>query len=134
MAVERIVGGTREVAFVPRSAGDPGDTRGMIAVPLSGKVIAAQTRVTPEHLIDPATNRPRMVHQRPGDVRRLGLITDPAKIVGRVLNHKKDPDTAFKDDDFLPEAVVSPKVADATPPAKVFRAGINGFHSRQGTR
>ena len=44
----------------------------MIAVPLSGKMIAAQTRITPEHLIDPATNRPLLVHLRPGDVRRLG--------------------------------------------------------------
>ena len=134
MAVERIIGGRRDRRVRTRRPGDPGVTRGMIAVPLSGKAIAAQTRVTPDHLIDPATNRPLMVHLRPGDVRRLGLITDPVKIVGRVLNHKKDPDTAFKDEDFLPEAVVSPKVADATPPAKAFRAGIDGVRGIRSSR
>jgi Flp pilus assembly protein CpaB len=123
MAVERIVGGHREVVFVPRSAGDPADTRGLIAVPLCAKVIAAQTRVMPEHLLDPATNRPLMVHLRPGDVRRLGLLTNPAKIVGRVLIHRKDTDAAFKDEDFLPDAVASPKMAVVTPPTQAFGAG-----------
>jgi Flp pilus assembly protein CpaB len=124
MAVERIVGGQREVVFVPRSAGDPTDTRGLIAVPLCGKVIAAQTKVMPEHLLDPATNRPLMVHLRPGDVRRLGLLTNPAKIVGRVLIHRKDTDAAFKDEDFLPEVVASPKMAIVTPPTQSFGSGI----------
>jgi Flp pilus assembly protein CpaB len=117
VAVERIIGGNREVMFVPRGTGDPTDTRGMVAVPLCGKPIAAQTRIAPEHLLDPATNRPLLVHLRPGDVRRLGLITDPARIVGRVLNRRKDPDTAFKDEDFLSETTttVAPKVADVRP-------------------
>ena len=53
--VERIVGGKREVMFVPKGAVGPMDTRGMIAVPLCGKTISAGTKITPEHLLDPAT-------------------------------------------------------------------------------
>jgi Flp pilus assembly protein CpaB len=134
MAVERIVGGNREVVFVPRGAGDPADTRGMIGVPLCSRPIAAQTKVTPEHLLDPSTKRPLMVHLRPGDVRRMGLITDPARIVGRLLNHRKDPDTAFKEEDFLSEPAVSPKMADATPPAQAYGTAIAPLQIRRRTR
>ena len=56
------------------------------------------------------------------------------KIVGRVLNDKKDSDTAFKDEDFSPEAVVSPKVADATPPAEPFRLRDDPFRAKPSNR
>jgi hypothetical protein len=128
-AIERIVGGTRQVMFVPKGTAGPGpaDGRSMVAVPLCGKPIAARTRITPDHLLDPATNRPHQVHIRPGDVRRLGLITDPSKIVGRSLGHRKDPDTAFKDEDFLPQDEPSPPVAAVTPsaPAAVTDRGLS---------
>lgn len=112
--IERIVNGKREVMFVPKGAVGPMDTQGMITVPLCGKSISAGTKIKPEHLLDPATNRPHLVHLRPGDVRRLGLVTDPAKIVGQVAGRRKDQDTAFKDGDFLPDDFSSPVVASAT--------------------
>ena len=94
------------------------DSRGMVAVPLCGKPIVPGTKIKPEHLLDPATHRPYTVHIRPGDVRRLGLVTDATRIVGRVASRRKDPDTAFKEEDFLLEDAASSPMAAATPPAR----------------
>jgi Flp pilus assembly protein CpaB len=128
--VERIVGGVREVMFTPKGGSGPMmDTRGMIAVPLCGKPIVAGTKIKPEHLLDPATHRPYTVHIRPGDVRRLGLVTDATRIVGRVASRRKDPDTAFKEEDFLPEDAASSPMAAATPPAPAFGAGVIPLHA-----
>ena len=128
--VERIVGGVREVMFAPKGASGPMmDSRGMVAVPLCGKPIVAGTKIKPEHLLDPATHRPYTVHIRPGDVRRLGLVTDAARIVGRVAIRRKDPDTAFKEEDFLLEDAASLPMAAATPPAPAFGAGVDPPHT-----
>jgi hypothetical protein len=128
--VERIVSGTREVLFVPKGMGGPMmDTRGMVAVPLCGKPIAAGAKITPEHLLDPAMNRPHIVHLRPGDVRRLGLVTDATRIVGRVVGRRKDPDTAFKEEDFQPEGDASP-----LPTAAASGAGTDPFRTARRTQ
>lgn len=114
--VERILGGKREVMFVPRTTYAPGDTRSMVTIPLVGKALPEGAVVTPEHLVDLATNRPRLVSLRAGDVRRLGLITDPARIVGRTLGRKKNPDSAFSETDFAPPAGDHPPRDGATNP------------------
>jgi Flp pilus assembly protein CpaB len=134
-AVERIVGGTREVVFIPKGRGGPMmDALGMVAVPLCGKPIAAGAKITPEHLLDPATNRPHTVHLRPGDVRRLGLVIDATRIVGRVLGRRKNPDTAFKEEDFQPQGDASPLSATAASPTQASGAGTDPFRTARRTQ
>jgi len=120
--VERIVGGAREVMFVTKGASLSSDPRSMITIPLCGKALQSGTTITPEHLLDPATNRPRIVSLRPGDARRMGLLADPTKIVGRVLSRKKSPDTGFTEADFEPQPAPAP-ASEAAPRAVVSRAG-----------
>jgi hypothetical protein len=120
--------------FVPRGTAAPAGAPGMIAVPLCGRAITPGTRITPEHLLDPATNRPHLVHLRPGDARRLGLLTDAAQIIGRIAGRRKDPDTAFKEEDFTPADASPPPAAAATTKTSSAALGTGGDRLRTARR
>jgi Flp pilus assembly protein CpaB len=110
--IERVVGGHREVFFVPGTPtnvlGTPTktedtNTNKLVKVPMCGKRIPAKTKVTFDHLTDPATGRLHQMALRPADVKRLRVLTDIDKIVGRVVTHEIPADAAFQEQDFVVE-------------------------------
>lgn len=115
--IERIVGAHREVFFVARTPTKDEDTKKLVTVPTCGKSIPAKTKVTFDHLTDPATGRLHQIALRPADVKRLGILTDMDKIVGRVVTHEKLADSAFKEEDFRAEEAPVGKSVPASPVA-----------------
>jgi len=135
--IERIVGAHREVFFVAGTPTKDEDTKKLVKVPMCDKRIPAKTKVTFDHLTDPATGRPHQIALRPVDVKRLAILTDMDKIVGRVVTHEKLPDSAFKEEDFraeeapVGESVPASPVA-ASPPASQRRMRRSGIRTGMG--
>lgn len=93
-----------EIACVARS-GRPLQVK-ELAVPLSSQPLLAYTRITRDYLLDPLTGSMKTVYLRTDSVDPL-LVTDPYKIVGRVLAHDKPAGFLFTEDDFLPEGTTA---------------------------
>jgi len=135
--IERIVGAHREVFFVAGTPTKDEDTKKLVKVPMCDKRIPAKTKVTFDHLTDPATGRLHQIALRPVDVKRLAILTDMDKIVGRVVTHEKLPDSAFKEEDFraeeapVGESVPASPVA-ASPPASQRRMRRSGIRTGMG--
>jgi Flp pilus assembly protein CpaB len=113
--IERIVGGRREVFFVPKAPKPEGDTKRFVAVPVCGKRIPARAKVTRDHLTDLATGRLHQISLRPADVQRLGILTDLGKIIGRVVSREKLADSAFTEEDFVADGQSIQTATEAPP-------------------
>jgi Flp pilus assembly protein CpaB len=76
-------------------------TEGLVAVPTPAAVIPAYTRIRRDHLWDRRNNRLAVVYLPPQAVTKEMLvnITD---VLGRVLDHAKEPGYVFTETDFLP--------------------------------
>ncbi|MGB2612416.1 MAG: RcpC/CpaB family pilus assembly protein [Isosphaeraceae bacterium] len=135
--IERVVGAHREVFFVAGTPTKDEDTKKLVMVPMCGKRIPAKTKVTFDHLTNPATGRLHQVPLRPADVKRLAILTDMDKIVGRVVTHEKLADSAFNEEDFraeeapVGESVLASPVA-ASPPASQRRMRRSGIRMGMG--
>lgn len=83
---------------------------GSIAVPVSARAIPAYARITRDDVWDPTTNQITFVRL---DATKLGddVITDFAKIRGRVLAKEKAAGYVFSESDFLPEGTRAGLVA-----------------------
>ena len=103
-----------EIACVART-GRPKEVQ-EVAVPMSTQLMLAYTRVTRDYLLDPLTGALKVVYLRSDSVDPL-LLTDPYKIVGRVLAHDKPAGFLFTEDDFLPEGTMA-GLGGAIPPGK----------------
>ena len=78
------------------------NTAGLIPVPTPAKLISAYTRVRRDHLWDAANTRFTVVYLPPRAV-TPEMITNIADIIGRVLDHDKEPGYVFTQEDFLPK-------------------------------
>lgn len=83
---------------------------GTIAVPVTARAIKAYSRITRDDVWDPTTNRITVVHL---DASKLGadVVTDFAKVRGRVLAKDKAAGYVFSEGDFLPEGTRAGLVA-----------------------
>jgi len=77
-------------------------TAGLIAVPTPATTIPAYGRVRRDHLWDRANGRLAMIYLPPQAVTKEMLV-DISDIIGRVLDHAKEPGYVFTESDFLPE-------------------------------
>jgi hypothetical protein len=91
------------------------DHTGMIPVPMCARPIPAYTTVTRDYLIDPKTGQWAVAYKPREAVK--GVITDMAKIRGRVTAREKEAPFFFVEDDFLPKGT-HPGVAGGTPLGK----------------
>lgn len=87
-----------------------------VAIPICAKPIPPYTRVTRDYLINSKTGE-WVVDHRPANAVPKGVITDMAKIRGRVTARQKAAPFFFVEDDFLPEGT-RPGIAGGTPEGK----------------
>jgi hypothetical protein len=90
---------------------------GMIAVPVSGRAIAAYSLIMPEDLLDPATRQQRTVLMSAVEVKQRGIVAESLTMTGRVLARDKSRGQIFTEDDLLP-AGTPPGLAGGIPPGK----------------
>jgi Flp pilus assembly protein CpaB len=76
-------------------------TEGLVAVPTPANAIPAYARVRRDHLWDRGNNRLAMVYLPPRAVTKEMLV-NISDILGRVLDHQKEPGYVFTEADFLP--------------------------------
>jgi Flp pilus assembly protein CpaB len=75
---------------------------GTVAVPYLARPLAAYSKIKRDDFFDPKLGRYRAHYFDPAQV-KPEMITDMAKIVGRVLDHDKATYMVFTENDFLPE-------------------------------
>jgi Flp pilus assembly protein CpaB len=76
-------------------------TEGLVAVPTPAGVIPAYTRIRRDHLWDRRNNRLAVIYLPPQAVTKE-MLTNIPEILGRVLDHAKEPGYVFTESDFLP--------------------------------
>jgi len=109
------------------------NTAGLIAVPTPAKLIPAYTRVRRDHLWDAANTRFTVVYLPPRAV-TPEMMTNIAEIIGRVLDHDKEPGYVFTQDDFLPKGTREGLVAGIPAGMRAVRIsadkvdGLYGLH------
>lgn len=108
-------------------------TAGLVPVPTPARRIPAYSRVTRDHLWDPRNNRLSVVYLPPGAVtpEMLVRISD---VIGRVLDHEKQPGYVFTEADFLPKGTREGVVAGIPAGKRAIRIsadrvdGLYGLH------
>ena len=109
----------RTLSFVsPDKEEAPGVPEGKVAIPVTGRALAAYDAVVSEDVLDPRTGRKTVVYLDPDHARRLEVITDLRQIVGRVLRRDKSKGKVFRDSDFAPKGT-RPGITAGTPRGKV---------------
>jgi Flp pilus assembly protein CpaB len=76
-------------------------TEGLVAVPTPAGVIPAYTRIRRDHLWDRRNNRLAVIYLPPQAVTKE-MLTNITDVLGRVLDHAKEPGYVFTESDFLP--------------------------------
>jgi Flp pilus assembly protein CpaB len=76
-------------------------TAGLVAVPTPAAPIPAYARVRRDHLWDRANGRLSVVYLPPRAVTKEMLV-NISEIIGRVVDHEKEPGYVFTETDFLP--------------------------------
>jgi Flp pilus assembly protein CpaB len=76
-------------------------TEGLVAIPTPAMQIPAYARVRRDHLWDRANNRLAVIYLPPRAVTKEMLV-NISDVLGRVLDHQKDPGYVFTESDFLP--------------------------------
>jgi Flp pilus assembly protein CpaB len=109
-------------------------TVGLVAVPTPAKTIPAYTRVRRDHLWDPRNNRLAVVYLPPRAVTPEMLVNIP-DVIGRVLDHEKEPGYVFTEADFLPKGTREGLVAGIPAGKRAVRVpaekveGLYGLHA-----
>ncbi len=122
------------VVDVSRLRSNKPNTAGLIAVPTPAKVIPAYTRVRRDHLWDAVNTRFTVVYLPPRAV-TPEMMTNIADIIGRVLDHDKEPGYVFTQDDFLPKGTREGLVAGIPAGMRAVRVsgdrveGLYGLHA-----
>jgi Flp pilus assembly protein CpaB len=86
---------------LPQFGATEPSTEGLIAVPTPAVAIPAYARIRRDHLWDRRNNRLSVVYLPPAAVTRE-MLTSITDIIGRVLDHEKEPGYVFTAADFLP--------------------------------
>ena len=87
---------------VPETEGANEPPAGMAAVPISGRTIPANFRITHSDLIDRRTREQRFVHLPLEKLDERGVITDSNELLGRVLRTDKPAGEIFLREDLAP--------------------------------
>jgi len=96
----------------------PNTHEGEVAIPTSLENIPAYTRVSRDHLLDPETGALHVFWMKPENVKPdMITVEDINKIIGRVVNHEKQANYAFRETDFLPPGT-RPGMVAGIPPGK----------------
>jgi len=90
---------------------------GMVAVPVSGRTVSANSRVTRDDLIDPRTGKRRFVHLPAETLEQRHIIADPHALPGRVLRDDKPAGEIFLIEDLAPPGTAE-GLAGALPPGR----------------
>jgi Flp pilus assembly protein CpaB len=77
-------------------------TAGLVPVPTLAAAVPAYTRLTRDHFVNPRTQDLMLLYLRPQSVTKE-MMLDLRQILGRVLDHDKQPGFAFTENDFLPK-------------------------------
>ncbi len=86
---------------LPQFRSQEPSTAGLVAVPTPAGLIPAYSRIRRDHLWDARNRRLAMVYLPPSAVTKE-MLTNIADIMGRVLDHPKEPGYVFTESDFLP--------------------------------
>ena len=107
---------------------------GLIAVPTPARAIPAYTRIRRDHLWDAVNTRFAVVYLPPRAV-TPEMMTNIGDIIGRVLDHDKEPGYVFTQDDFLPKGTREGLVAGIPAGMRAIRVsgdrveGLYGLHA-----
>jgi hypothetical protein len=88
-----------------------------IPVPVCARAVPVFSAVQPQDLADPQTKSIKYVWLDPKKAKEAGFFTQYGEIVGRVLNHDKNPGYAFTEADFYPKGA-QPTPANAVEEGK----------------
>ncbi|TWT34612.1 CpaB family protein [Blastopirellula retiformator] len=83
----------------PEEAAPP---EGMVSVPLNPRRAIPYSQIQEADLWPTGTRTPRTILIAQAEVARMGILTEPNEIVGRVLKAAKPPGTFFTEADFYP--------------------------------
>lgn len=109
-------------------------TAGLVPVPTPAKIIPAYTRIRRDHLWDAPRARLAIVYLPPRAV-TPEMIVNIADVIGRVLDHEKEPGYVFTESDFLPKGTREGIVAGIPPGKRAVRIsadrvdGLFGLHA-----
>ncbi|HXD17397.1 MAG TPA: hypothetical protein VN654_10300 [Vicinamibacterales bacterium] len=109
-------------------------TAGLIPVPTPAKAIPAYTRVRRDHLWDAAHGRLSVVYLPPRAV-TPEMLVGISDVIGRVLDHDKEPGYVFTESDFLPRGTREGLVAGIPAGKRAVRIsadkvdGLFGLHA-----
>ena len=96
---------------------DQGPPEGHIAVPASGRAVAAYQSVRREDLWNAQKNTLQVVYLPPETVEKSGILTSISDIVGRVMAREKSAGYVFTEKDFVAKGV-RPGITAGIPPGK----------------
>lgn len=99
-------------------------TEGLVAVPTPAAPIPAYARVRRDHLWDRANNRLAVIYLPPTAVTKEMLV-NISDILGRVVDHAKEPGYVFTEADFLPRGTREGMVAGIPPGKRAVRIGAD---------
>ena len=109
-------------------------TAGLIAVPTPARPIPAYTRVRRDHLWDRRNARLAMIYLPPPAV-TPEMLVNIGEVIGRVLDHDKEPGYVFTKSDFLPQGTREGIVAGIPAGKRAIRIsadrvdGLYGLHA-----
>ena len=95
-------------------------TDGLVAVPTPAAPIPAYARVRRDHLWDRTNNRLAAIYLPPSAVTKEMLV-NISDILGRVVDHEKEPGYVFTEADFLPRGTREGIVAGIPPGKRAVR-------------
>lgn len=114
-------------------SGEP-STAGLVPVPTPASRIPAYTRIRRDHLWDSSRARIAVIYLPPRAV-TPEMITNIADVIGRVLDHEKEPGYVFTESDFLPKGTREGIVAGIPAGKRAVRIsadrveGLYGLHA-----
>jgi Flp pilus assembly protein CpaB len=108
------------MGLYPRSSAPVRDTTGLVAVPIPMARIPIYTKITRDHLWDPKNQRFAAIYLPPEAVMKE-MIVNRSEILGRVLNHEKQPGYVFTEADFFVKGMREGIVAGIPPGKRAIR-------------
>jgi Flp pilus assembly protein CpaB len=108
-------------------------TAGLIAVPTPALPIPAYTRIRRDHLWDRANGRLAFVYLPPRAV-TAEMLVNITDVIGRVLDHEKEPGYVFTESDFLPRGTREGLVAGIPAGKRAIRISADQVEGLYGLR
>ena len=97
--------------------GPTGVPEGLVGVPISNRPIPAYRKLTREDIWDNENQTWALTFVSQEGIDRVGMITSPREIIGRVMDHEKPRGFVFTEGDFMPKGT-RPGLVAGIPPGK----------------